>query len=159
MCQPKGSQRGEREISMETAVLNEGIVVDAQGRALPEIGIAIYVRKPREGSRSLSFQLPTKDMYFQTLLVRDVLDMGMAFDGDSVLVEVTPRTKVSKWEPNAGTPEENAAKTYRSAFYEAGDLEGPWSLSTALNGAQVALADWLIRVGFKAGYKVNVYFI
>lgn len=148
----------EERVREMPEVTREGVVI-GEGQQLPEIGIPIYVRKPREGIRSLSFMLPTKDMYFQTLLAREVLDMGLAFDGDAIFCEVTPRTKVSKWEANAGTPEENAATTHLSCFFEAGDLEGPWSLSRALNDAQRELADWLIRVGKKAGFKVNVYFI
>lgn len=156
---PAQAVRQER-VSRMSVMTREGVVV-GDGGTLPEIGVPIYVRKPRDDSRSLSFNLAgVKDAYLQSLMTLDVLDMGMAFDGDSVFVEVTPRTKVSRWEPSEGTPEEKAARTYRSAFYEPGEIEmASRSLSAALNDVQRELADWLIRVGTKAGWKVNVYFI
>lgn len=123
--------------------------------------IPIYVRKGRrEDSRLMSFQLPTKDMYLATMISRDVLGVGLAFDGNSVLVEVTPRTKVSRWQPNAGTPEENEAETVRCAIFEGAEET---SLSAALVDVQIALRDWLLLIGAKvyptaSDPKLHVYF-
>ena len=124
--------------------------------------IPIYVRKSeRPRTRLVSFQRP-EDAYLDSLLVPYVLPMGLAFDGNSVSVEVTSRTKATHFTPNDPTDamrDEDPPVMY--SFISEGDEER--SLTAALNGVQFALKQWLMLIGERAlrrggGPGVHVYF-
>lgn len=117
--------------------------------------IQVFVRKgSHPGTRLVSFQRPS-DAYLDSLIDKDVLPMGLAFDGNSISVEVTPRTRVTTF-----TPSEDPLQTMQ-AFISEGDQER--SLTKALNEVQFAIREWLMRIGWKAASHpaqpaVHVYF-
>ena len=118
--------------------------------------IPIYVRKgERLGTRRVSFKRPS-DIYLESEIVRYVLPMGLAFDGNSICIEVTPRTQAVRIEPNTG--EEPLVMHH---FFTEGDEDR--SLTKALNEVQFALKQWLTLLGERAiakfgGPGIHVYF-
>lgn len=125
----------------------------AEGQTAPQV-ITMYVRRgessdPKIKTRTISLHpIPDKAS------IDDLLGIGFAIDGDTATLSVDQFTEVSSLEETLG--EEAVAKQKKEGkpWFFVDSFAGyadhaPWSLAGALRDIQVALVEWLRRLGYE----------
>ncbi len=111
--------------------------------------VFVYVRKGSSpDTRLISFQVPSGplDGIPEDFLARAVLARGFAFDGNSVIAEVTRKTKAAYSEQTT-----LLEGSKRIGWLSEGDEER--SLSAALVDAELLVKHWLEEAGFEVMFK------
>lgn len=110
--------------------------------------VFVYVRKGSSpDTRLVSFQVPHGPLggIPEDFLAQAVLARGFAFDGNSVIAEVTRRTKATYSEQTS------LEGVRRIGWLSEGDEER--SLSAALVDAEMLVKHWLEEAGFEIMFK------
>ncbi len=110
--------------------------------------ITIYVRRaethdPKVKARTISLH-PIPDR----VSMDEWLDMGFAFDGDTVSVAVDPYTEAAL--DGDGKPR---ITSFAEAVQRYNLYHTPWTLTDALRQVQSALVMWLRRLGYEVTIK------
>lgn len=118
------------------------------------VGVDVFVRKgSAPGTRIISFRRPDGHQIPE----KEWLAKGFAFDGNSLVVEVSPKTAVHYYSPNNGAIDPSVTLPPSVSeqvenldgcffFFDSGEEK---TLTARLNEVQNALVNWLGSLGYR----------